>query len=131
MTVEKMTDEKIKIHKSEITKNIYYLNCYISELKKQKDECADETFCNDIHAKKKELYLLKERVLIKLVSEGFAGIRQMQIGKKACYCVVRVNREIAFHLPVSNELSKLMRMANENKKNGIKLCPGEQRLNNK
>lgn len=120
--------DKRKMHKSEITKRLYYLNSYIYQLKTKRNECSDEVLRNGITSQLKKFYLLKEHVLVKMIKEGFATIKQMQIGDKVCYCVVRVNRETTFHLPISNELSKLMRKVNENKENGAKFCSEEQRF---
>jgi len=100
---------KQKIAKHEISTRVYILNCHIHALKQQ----ASESNCEEnalIRAKIKEPSNLKSQVLLKMVREGFARFRTIQMeGEKGIFYTVRVSRELSFHILVTNEAKRLMR----------------------
>ena len=92
-------NEKLAISKKEMSERLYVLNQAIKDLTAQEQD--DDT----IKQRVEELYELKERVLIKLLTEGYIRVRNKR-PLFGCY-VFRLNRTYTFHVlarKVSREL---------------------------
>jgi len=114
---------KPKVHKIEIAKRLYFLNYYLNKLKQQIIACQDEMVSAALIAEMKKLYILKNRVLTKMLVEGYARIRQHQVGCDGRYYIVRINRDITFHLPITKYVKKALY---ENTTDGIEICSKKQ-----
>lgn len=102
-----------KMPKFEVGKRVYILNCHI-QAKKQELLHLQEPEKHALQAEIAKLYELKEQVLLKLLREGFATIKYIQMmGDISSYCIIRVNRETTFHLPITREVKKFLRERHE------------------
>jgi hypothetical protein len=107
--------EKPQIYKLDVAKRLYFLNLYISELVEKRDKCPDESLRNDLSAEIKELYSLKANVLLKMLADGNAYIRCMQKNHKRSYYVVRIKFDYTFHLPVTEDVKRVLDGKNKKK----------------
>jgi len=94
---------------NEIGKQVYILNCHIHLLKQQEAQ-AEQDKKIDMRTKIKELNELKTKVLLKMVRDGHAQIKTIQMMKdKGVFYIVRVSREHSFHMPATKEAKRLLR----------------------
>ena len=123
----KETEQKLLIKKTEVAKRLIYLSNYIGLLRQRRNEKTDKALRGRLNADIKELNLLKQRILIKLIKDNCASVSQTQVSEKACFYVVKLYKDITFHLPVSENLLKIMRKKHGYKKIRPQFAPPGQK----
>ena len=98
---------KKKILKSEIARKLYCLNFHTYELRERYRLSESDEEKSELYHIIKELYILKNEVLVKLILEGNAKICYIQ-GKQ--FYLVKIMKNFTFHLPMTG---KIKRMINE------------------
>jgi hypothetical protein len=108
METTEYTDIKPKIHRSVISKYLRDLNSQIYLLRQREQKAGgDEKY--RLSDEVKHLHCLKNRVLIKLIEDGFARVTVIHETKSGrYYCSVRIDKETILHMPIVDELAELL-----------------------
>jgi hypothetical protein len=109
MDITDCSHKKPKFHRQVIAKYLYSLNYHIYELKQQAHNAGGIDEKNRLNDEVERLYNLKSAVLVKMIKEGFARIKSVGRSKKKVFCTVRLNRELTFHIPITEEVAELLR----------------------
>ena len=93
-------NNKPTITKQEMGERLYFLNQVIKDLKAQKND--------ELKPEIKELYELKSKVLLKLLTERQLSVRGKARTFQGLY-IFRVNRTFVFHIPQNEEIKEAVR----------------------